>query len=125
MATQMICRHYFVSGHVQGVGYRRFVQKQALAIGLKGEVRNLADGRVELIAAGSESQIRPFEAMIAKGPKLSLNEEIVGGSSGGLVSGIDRNEISQTSAVACVGNFFAQEFAIAPDGHTPWIFENS
>ena len=72
----MIIRHYLISGKVQGVGYRQFVLKQALAIGLKGQVRNLSDGRVEIIAFGSDAKIRPFEAMLAKGPKNSSIEGI-------------------------------------------------
>jgi acylphosphatase len=45
--------HAYVNGWVQGVGYRYFVVNKALALGLRGYVRNLNDGRVEVLAQGS------------------------------------------------------------------------
>ncbi len=41
-----------VSGHVQGVGYRFFVRRRAMAAGLSGVARNLPDGRVEVVLEG-------------------------------------------------------------------------
>jgi acylphosphatase len=46
-----------VSGHVQGVGYRWFVRSLAEAAGLAGSVRNLPDGRVEVVAEGSDEAV--------------------------------------------------------------------
>ncbi len=50
--------HVFLSGLVQGVGMRFFVKNQAESLGLTGFVRNLEDGRVEIIAEGSEKQLK-------------------------------------------------------------------
>lgn len=50
--------HVFYSGIVQGVGFRYTVKRCADQIGLTGWVRNVSDGRVELIAEGSEQNLR-------------------------------------------------------------------
>ena len=42
----------FVSGHVQGVGFRWWTRSRALELGLVGHARNLEDGRVEVVAQG-------------------------------------------------------------------------
>ena len=57
-AFAVMVRHYIVKGRVQGVGFRWFVQREAYEIGLRGWVRNTSDGDVEVLAAGSEEQIR-------------------------------------------------------------------
>lgn len=49
--------HLWVSGTVQGVGYRATLQRAALQVGLNGWVRNLADGRVEAVLEGSPSVV--------------------------------------------------------------------
>lgn len=46
--------HLFISGRVQGVGFRYATYKKALSLGLKGWVRNLSDGRVEVWIEGTE-----------------------------------------------------------------------
>ena len=46
--------HVFYSGIVQGVGFRFFVHHTAAALGLSGWVRNLRDGRVEILVEGNE-----------------------------------------------------------------------
>jgi acylphosphatase len=67
----MICRHYFVSGRVQGVFYRASTQRQARAQGLTGWVRNRYDGRVEVLACGDERQLSIFAKWLEIGPELS------------------------------------------------------
>lgn len=64
-------KRYFVSGMVQGVGYRYFVQDAAERLGLAGYVRNLNDGRVEAYAIGSPNELREFRAAIERGPMMS------------------------------------------------------
>ena len=47
-------RRYVVAGLVQGVGFRWYVARHARGLGLAGYARNLADGRVEVVATGSD-----------------------------------------------------------------------
>lgn len=63
--------HCFVSGKVQGVSYRAAAQRQALALNISGWVRNLADGRVELVAHGSIDAMEKFIAWLWEGPRLA------------------------------------------------------
>jgi acylphosphatase len=46
----------WVSGHVQGVGFRWWTRSRALELGLRGEARNLADGRVAVVAEGERER---------------------------------------------------------------------
>lgn len=62
---------YLVSGRVQGVGFRFFVLRQAQALGLAGWVRNLGDGRVEVVAAGDDGALAAFEGRLWCGPPHS------------------------------------------------------
>jgi len=49
--------HIFVSGKVQGVFYRRYAQQEAVKLGLTGWVKNLRDGRVEIVADGTRNTL--------------------------------------------------------------------
>jgi len=57
-----------VSGRVQGVGFRAFVQREASLLGLAGWVRNTWDGRVEGEAEGPREAVLPFQAALRQGP---------------------------------------------------------
>lgn len=63
------CRHYFVAGKVQGVWYRAHTLKQAQALGITGWVRNLADGRVEVLACGTDGQLDQLQEWLWQGPE--------------------------------------------------------
>jgi acylphosphatase len=63
--------HVFISGFVQGVGFRRFVKHHALKLGLTGWVKNLADNRVEAVFCGSKEQIEKITSVCEKGPFFS------------------------------------------------------
>lgn len=67
----MITRRYFVSGRVQGVGFRWFVEREAQAIGVSGWVRNVSDGRVEVLASGTKAQHAELLARLHVGPRAS------------------------------------------------------
>lgn len=56
--------HVFYSGIVQGVGFRFTVQRYAAALRLGGWVRNLPDGRVELLVEGTEQDIQSLLAKV-------------------------------------------------------------
>lgn len=57
-----------VSGRVQGVYFRAFAQKQAVKLGIDGFARNLPDGRVEVIASGSDEAVEQLIAWCRRGP---------------------------------------------------------
>ena len=62
---------FFVSGRVQGVAFRAHTRQQALALGLRGYARNLADGRVEVVVAGEVAAIDALERWLHQGPPLA------------------------------------------------------
>ena len=62
--TKEIAVKYSVQGTVQGVGYRGFVRNVARKNGIKGIVRNVSDGSVEIIAAGEVPSLLNFEKEI-------------------------------------------------------------
>lgn len=59
--------HIIISGRVQGVGFRYFVQMNASQYGIKGTVRNLDDGSVEVIAVADQEKLSPFLEELKKG----------------------------------------------------------
>jgi len=60
-----------ISGRVQGVGFRWFVAGQAERLGVRGWVRNLSDGRVEIEANGPVRALEQFEKSVSIGPPLA------------------------------------------------------
>lgn len=63
--------HVIVSGFVQGIGYRSFVKKNAVKLGLTGFVRNIENGRVEALFQGDKEKIEEMILLCKKGPYLS------------------------------------------------------
>jgi len=64
-------RRYFISGEVQGVGFRFFAERMAEKLALSGYVRNLRDGRVEVYAVGSAEQLRALRNELERGPRFA------------------------------------------------------
>ena len=62
---------FYVSGRVQGVGFRFFAERTAVALGVSGYVRNLSDGRVEVYAIGSSEQMESLRIALHRGPLLA------------------------------------------------------
>jgi acylphosphatase len=60
--------HMFVSGLVQGVFFRDSIQRKALELGLTGWVRNLINGKVEIIAEGEKERIEELVEWTKEGP---------------------------------------------------------
>ena len=69
-------KHFTVSGRVQGVGFRAWAQRQAEGLNLAGWVRNLSDGRVEIMAKGEEKAELAFWQACQKGPLFAKVIEI-------------------------------------------------
>ncbi|MCP4201371.1 MAG: acylphosphatase [bacterium] len=60
-----------IHGRVQGVGFRWYTQREADRLGVRGWVRNCADGTVEALAIGSSGQVDAFAEAVRKGPAMS------------------------------------------------------
>jgi acylphosphatase len=56
----MLCKKCLVGGRVQGVFYRATAARRAQELGLTGYARNLADGRVEVLACGDAQAVKAF-----------------------------------------------------------------
>ena len=65
-----------VDGVVQGVGFRMFVLEYARAFGLTGWVRNRYDGRVEVVAEGTNAQLERLVDRLRTGPRSAFVEEL-------------------------------------------------
>ena len=89
-------RRYFVSGIVQGVGFRFFAQREAEKLHVGGYARNLFDGRVEVLAVGSPSQLAAMKSALERGPRFSS------------VSGVREEEAKPNPR-------FEKDFVIEPD----------
>lgn len=72
----MPCARFLVSGHVQGVGYRAAARAEALHLGICGHACNQRDGRVEVIASGSEEALIRFEAWLRRGPAAARVNDV-------------------------------------------------
>jgi acylphosphatase len=68
--------HIWISGKVQGVFYRDNTRKWASSLGLSGWVRNLLDGRVEVLVEGEKDSVESLERKLKKGPPLSRVEDV-------------------------------------------------
>ena len=73
----IVAKRFLVSGRVQGVGYRYFVQDHAAAEGVHGWVRNLPDGQVEVMVEGDDESVVRVERAIRRGPSHAQVEHVV------------------------------------------------
>lgn len=67
---------YLISGRVQGVGFRHWTTRNARRLGLKGTVRNRADGRVEVHAAGEPDDLDALEEKLGEGPRAARVQDV-------------------------------------------------
>ena len=67
----MICKHCFIDGRVQGVFYRSHTYSKAMEIGVNGWVRNLDDGRVEVMMQGEPEQVDAMHDWLWEGPMMA------------------------------------------------------
>jgi acylphosphatase len=89
-------KRYFVSGIVQGVGFRFFAQREAEKLQVGGYARNLLDGRVEVLAIGSPAQLDGMKSALERGPRFSSVSSV-------------REEAAQPNPL------FEKRFVIEPD----------
>ena len=68
--------HAWVEGRVQGVGFRYFVRQHVAALPISGWVRNLVDGRVELVAEGRQTDLESLLKTLRQGPRGSQVTEV-------------------------------------------------
>lgn len=68
--------HAVVTGRVQGVGFRYFVQQNAIRLHLTGWVRNQWDGSVELVAEGDHETLLQLLLAVTKGPPSSVVDSV-------------------------------------------------
>jgi acylphosphatase len=73
----VISRRLLISGRVQGVFYRAWTEHNARALGLDGWVRNLPDGRVEVLAMGAEDAVARLVDRCWQGPPAAKVADIV------------------------------------------------
>lgn len=69
--SEKICLHCLVSGLVQGVSFRHYTRRQAINLGVAGWVRNLRDGRVEVLVYGEAKAVESLCTWLYKGPPLA------------------------------------------------------
>lgn len=67
----IVTKRMLVSGRVQRVGFRAFAAGAARREGVRGFVRNLADGRVEAVGEGDREAMERFQRALRKGPPFS------------------------------------------------------
>lgn len=68
--------HATVSGKVQGVYFRAWVYDQATSLGLSGWVRNLEDGKVEILAQGAPESLAALKERLPAGSQLAQVEKV-------------------------------------------------
>ncbi len=88
-----------IEGRVQGVGYRAFLVREALALELTGWARNRRDGAVEAVAAGPRPALDVLVDAARRGPRLAR---------------VDRLREEQADEAALV-EFCGAGFSVAPD----------
>jgi acylphosphatase len=76
----LIAKHYLVTGRVQGVSYRASTARRAQQLGLTGWVRNLTDGRVELVASGASEAVAQLELWLWQGPIAAQVTQVQSGN---------------------------------------------
>ena len=66
-----------VEGIVQGVGFRYYTYRVAKRLGIKGYVRNMPDGSVEVVAEGEEDTMEKFLQEVARGPSSAVVTNVI------------------------------------------------
>ncbi|GGA07840.1 acylphosphatase [Dyella caseinilytica] len=72
----MSSARFLISGRVQGVFFRASTRDEALRLGLNGYARNLADGRVEVVADGRDEALHELEQWLWQGPPAARVDDV-------------------------------------------------
>lgn len=96
-----ITQHFLVSGRVQGVSFRFYTKKKAEEHRIAGWVRNLADGRVEVMGQGASEDISKLTSWLGAGP--------------------ERAEVTNVEVRVVEGHEHMKEFLIISDGEKTWL----
>ena len=76
MANNLETRRYVISGRVQGVGFRWFVEREAALIGVTGWVKNCENGAVEVMATGTGEQHVSLRRKLQEGPRAARVDQV-------------------------------------------------
>jgi acylphosphatase len=77
VTTSLVAKRFYVSGSVQGVGYRFFAQRAASTLGVRGYVKNLFDGRVEVYAVAPAEICLLLREQLKRGSRFASVDEVV------------------------------------------------
>jgi acylphosphatase len=69
---ELRAKRYYISGTVQGVGYRYFTARAAERLGVAGYTKNLRDGRVEVYAIGADAILIALRVELERGPRGAM-----------------------------------------------------
>ena len=76
MHEEKVAKRYYLSGMVQGVGYRYFAARAARQLGVAGFAKNLRDGRVEIYAIAPPAVLQSFRSDLRRGPQGAIVENV-------------------------------------------------
>jgi acylphosphatase len=74
--SKKLCLRCFVTGRVQGVGFRYATARKADALGVTGYARNLPDRRVEVLACGEEKAVTALRDWLWQGPPMARVSDV-------------------------------------------------
>ena len=84
-----VTRHFVISGRVQGVGFRFYMQRKARELGITGWVRNRRDGAVEAMVQGGPDAVEAMTAWARRGPPSAAVTEVRIGEGSGDYTGFE------------------------------------
>jgi len=71
-----VTKHLIITGRVQGVGFRFYMERKARALGVTGWVRNRRDGSVETVVQGTTGAVEAMIAWARRGPASAIVAEV-------------------------------------------------
>jgi len=73
---ETVTRHLIITGRVQGVGYRFYMERKARELGVSGWVRNRRDGTVEAVIQGGRGAVETMTSWARRGPPSAVVAEV-------------------------------------------------